>query len=491
MASRGNEIGLDSLISVDIRSWFLKHLQVNVPVLKIMSNNTMASLIQFTIENLPSELLPNGENPLTDPKDSGAEVKPNGVNGVNGVNGEVSHHISANDGIGASIALTARPKGNGVEKSETTATPSIDWNAESLPPADMADLVINRELLPVSNPPRTVVLTGSTGLLGHHLLSHLLTFPSVEKVICPGTRSLARRLEQNTLPQDPRICYYDGDLADPLLGLSTPEAADIFAEADIVIHNAADTSHLKHYFDVRAANVGSTIALARLCLPRQVPFHYISSAGLGIYHEKSSITGFPPASIIVPPEKTPDGSFGYACSKYTCERFLEQMNAKYGLRVAIHRPSTIIREGQDAIGPTAEKDWINAFLCYVKKLKTVPSMERTDGALDLVNVRSVCEDISREVFATPDPASNVTYVHEVGDEIIPLDTLANLGLQDQGKPYDVVPRAEWMAKSIEAGLHPGVAALVDGMAEGGEEYPKLIKGVGHFESVVLVTTPGI
>lgn len=167
------------------------------------------------------------------------------------------------------------------------------------------------------------------------------------------------------------------------------------------------------------------------------------------------------------------------------------MNAKYGLRVAIHRPSTIIREGQDAIGPTAEKDWINAFLCYVKKLKTVPSMERTDGALDLVNVRSVCEDISREVFATPDPASNVTYVHEVGDEIIPLDTLANLGLQDQGKPYDVVPRAEWMAKSIEAGLHPGVAALVDGMAEGGEEYPKLIKGVGHFESVVLVTTPGI
>ncbi|KAI1354752.1 putative polyketide synthase [Xylaria sp. FL0043] len=465
MASRGNEIGLDSLISVDIRSWFLKHLQVNVPVLKIMSNNSMASLIQFAIESLPPELLPSADGQNAAPQNSDPQSKPNGING------ESSSQLQN----GNSPAQPSKPKTNGVHKTEVTHDSSIDWDSESRPPADMANVVVNTKLNPVHYPPRTIVLTGSTGLLGHHMLSHFLSFPSVEKVICLAVRSLAPRLKRGELPQDPRIAYYEGDLAAPLLGLSDEEAEEIFAKADAVVHNAADTSHLKHYVDVRAANVGSTVALARLCLGRQIPFHYISSAGLGIYHEKSSTVGFPPARIVVPAEKTPDGSFGYACSKYACERFLEQMSAQYGLRVVIHRPSTIIREGSDAIGPTAEKDWINAFLTYVKKLRSVPSMERKDGRLDLVNVRSVCEDISRELFGSAARDASVTYVHNVGDEVIPLDTLADLGVEEQGKAYDVIPRSEWMAKAVSAGLHPGVAALIDGMAEGGEEYPILLK----------------
>ncbi|KAI1303963.1 putative polyketide synthase [Xylaria venustula] len=468
MASRGNEIGLDSLISVDIRSWFLKHLQVNVPVLKIMSNNSMASLVQFTIESLPPELLPNTESQKAAPQNSESQSKPNGINGESPAKTSQANGDSSQTHPG-------KLQTNGVHKIQPTHNSPIDWDSESRPPADMANVIINTELHPVRSPPRTIVLTGSTGLLGHHMLSHFLSFPSVEKVICPAIRSLSLRLKQNTLPQDPRIVYYEGDLAAPLLGLSDQAAEEIFTEADAVVHNAADTSHLKHYVDVHAANVGSTVALARLCLGRKIPFHYISSAGLGIYHEKSSTTGFPPGRIIVPPEKTPDGSFGYACSKYACERFLEQMSAEYGMRVVIHRPSTIIREGSDAIGPTAEKDWINAFLAYVKKLRAVPTMERKDGALDLVNVRSVCEDISKQLF-TSDSRASVTYVHEVGDEVIPLDTLAGRGVEEQGKPYDVVPRVEWMARAVSAGLHPGVAALIDGMAEGGEEYPKLLKG---------------
>ncbi|KAI1755490.1 putative polyketide synthase [Xylaria castorea] len=471
MAARGNEIGLDSLISVDIRSWFLKHLQVNVPVLRIMSNNTMASLIQFAIESLPPDLLPGTDGQKATPQDSESQTTPVSTNGESQV---------SQDHGNSGPTLPTKSETNGVQKTKMTNGSPIDWNAESCPPADMADVIINTKIHPVRSPPRIIVLTGSTGLLGHHLLSHFLSFPSVEKVICLAIRSLALRLKQNTLPQDPRVFYYKGDLTDSLLGLSDQEAEEIFAEADVVVHNASDTSHLKHYVDVQAANVGSTVALARLCLRRQIPFHYISSAGLGIYHEKSSTAGFPPGPVVVPPEKIPDGLFGYACGKYVCERFLERMSAEYAMRIVIHRPSTIIREGKDAVGDMAEKDWINAFLVHVKKLRAVPTMEREDGALDLVNVRNVCEDISRQLFASdlrPGHGASVTYVHEVGDEVIPLDTLANLGVEDQGAPYDIVPRAEWMTRAISAGLHPGVAALIDDMAEGGEEYPKLLKGV--------------
>lgn len=58
MSMRSNDIGLDSLISVDIRSWFLKDLRVVVPVLKIMSNDAIANLAEYAVENVPTELVP-------------------------------------------------------------------------------------------------------------------------------------------------------------------------------------------------------------------------------------------------------------------------------------------------------------------------------------------------------------------------------------------------------------------------------------------------
>ncbi|KAI0153232.1 putative polyketide synthase, partial [Xylariaceae sp. FL1272] len=59
MEAKGSDVGLDSLVSVDIRTWFLKSLHVNIPVLRIMSNTTsMASLVQYAVESLPPDLTP-------------------------------------------------------------------------------------------------------------------------------------------------------------------------------------------------------------------------------------------------------------------------------------------------------------------------------------------------------------------------------------------------------------------------------------------------
>ena len=56
---RGIELGLDSLISVDIRAWFLKNFQVSIPVLKIMSNDVqMLSLAELAADDIPAELVP-------------------------------------------------------------------------------------------------------------------------------------------------------------------------------------------------------------------------------------------------------------------------------------------------------------------------------------------------------------------------------------------------------------------------------------------------
>lgn len=54
-----DELGVDSLIAVEIRSWFLKEVGVDMPVLKILGGATVATMIDFAAENLPQDLTPN------------------------------------------------------------------------------------------------------------------------------------------------------------------------------------------------------------------------------------------------------------------------------------------------------------------------------------------------------------------------------------------------------------------------------------------------
>ena len=59
LSMRPQDLGLDSLISVDIRSWFLKNFQVSIPVLKIMASDVqMANLADLVAESIPLELVP-------------------------------------------------------------------------------------------------------------------------------------------------------------------------------------------------------------------------------------------------------------------------------------------------------------------------------------------------------------------------------------------------------------------------------------------------
>ncbi|KAL4876141.1 putative hybrid NRPS/PKS enzyme [Aspergillus karnatakaensis] len=55
-------LGIDSLIAVDLRSWFLKELNVDMPVLKIISGATMGQLLEHAQGLLALDLAPNLSN---------------------------------------------------------------------------------------------------------------------------------------------------------------------------------------------------------------------------------------------------------------------------------------------------------------------------------------------------------------------------------------------------------------------------------------------
>lgn len=53
------ELGIDSLVAVEIRSWFLKELKVDIPILKVVGGASVAELCDIALEKLPEGLLGN------------------------------------------------------------------------------------------------------------------------------------------------------------------------------------------------------------------------------------------------------------------------------------------------------------------------------------------------------------------------------------------------------------------------------------------------
>ena len=58
------DVGVDSLVAVDIRAWFLKELGVDVPTLKILGGGSVADLIKAALERRPDLL--GGASPKED-----------------------------------------------------------------------------------------------------------------------------------------------------------------------------------------------------------------------------------------------------------------------------------------------------------------------------------------------------------------------------------------------------------------------------------------
>lgn len=459
MTMRGIELGFDSLISVDLRSWFFRTFQVSIPVLKIMANDVhMSSLVDMVVDSLPADMTPGI---LRETSSEGSS---------SGNESGSSQHQDDSSGSSGLVSPITTPGGDSPRLYED----KVNWDDEivapdSENPADYADAE------PPKAKPEVILLTGCSGLLGHHLLNHLLAEDQVRKVICVGVRRLSDRLASGDLPcPKDRLVYHEGDLTMPRFGLTRTQWVSIFSEVDAVVHNGSDTSHLKYYQALQQANVESTRQIISACLPRKVPVHYVSSAGVALFVDEAE---FPEVSCTTTGKLPPrDGSHGYMCGKWVCENMLERVHARDDLPVVIQRPSTIMREGDDAKAARAEFDWVNALLHYAHETRAVPRVDHNAGAFDLVSVDTCCRDVVRELRRGVVVGDPITYVNNVGDEIIPFKDMADLGLKRVGARYTVLSMLDWIRTVIDAGMHPAVAALIETFDEPGtQSYPKLLR----------------
>ena len=326
----------------------------------------------------------------------------------------------------------------------------IDWEMETEVPPDYLEL--NIQQVPVRNHSshRTIVLTGSTGFLGNYILRLLVEDPGVDKIHCIAIRNSDKLAE---FVDSEKVVLHNGDLSLPRCGLSEAEAISIFNSADAIIHNGADVSFLKTYSSLRAPNLSSTKELGKLALPRQIPFHFISTATVGKVVKTDSLA---PESLA---NSLPDPSFadGYAASKWASEVFLEKANRRFGLPTFIHRPSSIT--GDQA----GETDIVSNVLKFSSTIKALPDSSRWSGYVDLISLENAATRIVRSVLQERPVdvrGSRVEYLHHAGDRVIPAQSINEFLSTDQRAQWESLSMQEWVEKAVQSGMNPLVGEFL-------------------------------
>jgi len=122
------ELGVDSLVAVEIRTWFLKEVTVDIAVLKILGGASTISLCQYAVEQMPKDLL-SGINSIA--LDADPKVKKTIDSAARGIPTEVKP-ISTKDSSesGSPAGFTPSPThespASSVAHEDTKPTPEVE-----------------------------------------------------------------------------------------------------------------------------------------------------------------------------------------------------------------------------------------------------------------------------------------------------------------------------------------------------------------------------
>ena len=205
-----------------------------------------------------------------------------------------------------------------------------------------------------------VLLTGSTGSLGSHLLMHLVNLPSVGRVIClnridkasktdPQQQQLRTMKEKRLQVPDylwPKIQLIQTNSSKPLLGLVRPVYEELCAHTTHIIHNAwpMDFNRKLPSFKSQFQTVQNLISFARTThttKPSIKPkFLLLSSiAVVGQY-------GIGHGGRVVPEIPIDDvkhtAPIGYGAAKLVCERLIGNAVRDFGNEIE----ASYVRIGQ-------------------------------------------------------------------------------------------------------------------------------------------------
>ncbi|KAF2175886.1 polyketide synthase PksB [Zopfia rhizophila CBS 207.26] len=316
---------------------------------------------------------------------------------------------------------------------------TMDWETETRLPESL------QRAAPLKRPTKTegitVLLTGSAGYLGRHLLADLVEDPNIAQIIC-----LLRHVDNdNSRPGlGEKVTLTQADVSQPNLGLSDDSFAALAEKTDVIVHCAANRSFWDRYEVLRPDNFDSVKELTRLAAHPTSPLHFMSSGAVTSYNDAGT----------TPPH---DGSDGYVSTKWAAEAFLRRAAAALDIPVYIHRPVGIPRSGSGKAAVQA--DVVGELMSIAGKLGTRPSFDGVKGTVDVVPVDRVVQAVHRAVnsstgAARHDNDGNSVRIlrHEAALRVSVEDFATHLRGDDHLRDLPSLPILEWFGKAKKAGF---------------------------------------
>lgn len=316
---------------------------------------------------------------------------------------------------------------------------------------------------------QTVVLTGSTGMLGSYLLDFMAKSPAVKRIVCfnraadGGVRQQARAAKERGLlaGYGGKAEFYQADMSRADFGLPAAVFASLLAGADRFIHNAWSVN-FNIPVETFEPNIQGVRRIADFAAQasKRVAVVFVSSIASAEYWDASK--------GMVPEERLEDlrlSNGGYGSSKLVGSLIAEDA-AKVG-----DFPLAVVRVGQIA-GPEAaagawnRHEWFPSIVASSLYLKALPADLGSMNRIDWTPVERVAQLMLEVVGVTRavDPKDITGYFHGVNPSWTSWDKLAPAILDYYGKERipETVSFKEWvarLAKSETADGNPGIKLL--------------------------------
>ncbi|TFY82198.1 hypothetical protein EWM64_g1812 [Hericium alpestre] len=322
-----------------------------------------------------------------------------------------------------------------------------------------------------SSEDEVILVTGTTGRLGSHLLKQLLDRPSVTKVYALNRAStfqadLKERHKKNftewgldeQLLDSNRVEFLTADLAKPKFGLEPEVYGKIQKSVTGIIHNAwlLNFNVSLSTFEPLIAGVRNLVDLA-LSSPHTSPPSILFTSSISVVIN----AGISPVPETPVPAKAAVGA-GYYESKWVAEQILLQTSKASSLRVTVVRVGQM--SGDRAVGGWNAKEWFPALVrgsqllqCFPQRNEAVSWIPVDVAASTLLDMLGSSEPVLHLVHPNPTTWFDIA-VHTSTALRLPL------------APYD-----EWLARLRAQAVggdttNPAVQLLefFNGLAEGGE-----------------------
>ena len=353
-----------------------------------------------------------------------------------------------------------------LDTADSSAVVQINWDEETLPTlTSNIPWQSTGDNAQRSTENLEVLLTGVTGFLGSALLDELVNEPNVVKIHCVAIRPDSDGTTRSLTISSPKIVQYSGDLASPLLGLSPEQYEELSHRIHRIIHNGSAVSFLRSYPSLRAPNVKSTKTLAAMAFPLQIPFHYISSAGVARLFEMETLVPVSLASY----KPSSDGVNGYSSSKWASEVYLERCAEAHNLPVYIHRPSNVTGEG------APKTDLLQQIINTSLNIHVVPLLTSWRGSFDWVPMQEVSSGIVDALHSSP--STNLQFLHHCAEKKVPVTELKSHLENQHGKQLNTLSLDEWVDVATKADqLDATAEALARGVqARSDAVFPSLLR----------------